>query len=67
MGNDVSHAATDEEGEAGNLDSFVDLTEVNTNVMLEYLLENLCVSSSLSFPRGFGLPSKPSPSSAETA
>lgn len=28
----------EEEGEAGNLDSFGDLTEVNTNVVLERLL-----------------------------
>lgn len=62
MGNGVSHAAN-EEGEAGTLDSFGDLTEVNTNVVLEHLLEVL--TSSPTFPQGFGLPSKPSPSSLD--
>ena len=64
MGNGVSRAADGEEGEAGTLDSFGGLTEVNANVVLEHLLEVL--TSSPTFPQGFGLPSKPSASSLDT-
>lgn len=52
MGNGVSHAASDEEGEAGNLDSLGDLTEVTTNTVLERLMK-ICVSHEFSiFPTG---------------
>lgn len=56
----MSHAASDEEGEAGNLDSFGDLTEVTTNSVLEHLLENLCVSRVLHLShRDLGCPVNP--------
>ena len=43
----MSHASGEEEPAAGSLGSFGDLTEVNTNVVLEHLLENLGVSQDL--------------------
>lgn len=56
----MSHAASDEEGEAGNLVSSGDQTEVNTNVVLECLLENLCVSQVLHLShRDLGCPVNP--------
>lgn len=60
MGNGVSHAGGDEEGEAGNLDSFGDLTEVYSNVVLECLLENQRLSQVLCLShRDLGCPVNP--------
>lgn len=42
LGSGVSHGGC--EKEAGELESFGDLSEVNTNVATEHLLENPCVS-----------------------
>lgn len=54
----MSHGGS--EKEAGNLEALGDLPEVNTNVAIEHLLENLCVSLVLCLShRDLGCPVNP--------